>query len=77
MSVMVQLRHVPASLHQELKKRAADARMSLSDYAILELKRALSRPTNQSLLSRLQLRQEVDDDLSDVICEALDEVRDR
>jgi antitoxin FitA len=59
MSTMVQIRNVPDELHRELKARAALAGMSLSDYIMSELRRALERPTRQALLQRIQRRKPV------------------
>lgn len=51
---MIQLRQVPESMHRELKARAAREGMSLSDYATLQLRRALEQPPRQQILERLQ-----------------------
>lgn len=53
---MVQIRNVPDELHRRLKARAALAGMSLSDYALRELRRSLERPTREELLDRLSKR---------------------
>ena len=53
MSTMVQIRNVPDKLHRKLKARAALAGMSMSEYALRELARALERPTREELLARL------------------------
>jgi plasmid stability protein len=45
MPKMVQIRHVPDDVHRRLKARAAVAGMSLSDYLLAEVRRALERPT--------------------------------
>lgn len=50
---MLQIRHVPDDVHRRLKARAALAGMSLSDYALAELRRSLDRPTRDELLTRL------------------------
>ena len=54
MSVMVQIRNVPAELHRRLKARAAMEGMSMSDYVLRELKKALDRPTREEILDRLR-----------------------
>src|SRR3989304_2399064 len=41
---MIQIRNVPDEMHREIKARAALAGMSLSDYLLLELRKALDRP---------------------------------
>lgn len=50
---MIQIRHVPDSLHRRLRARAAMAGMSLSDYLRLELKRAAEQLTPDELRTRL------------------------
>lgn len=49
----VQIRNVPEDVHRELKSRAALAGMSVSEYLLRELRRALERPTREALLDRL------------------------
>ncbi|MBP9146476.1 MAG: hypothetical protein KBF21_19475 [Thermoanaerobaculia bacterium] len=56
MSVMIQIRNVPDSLHRKLKVRAAEAGMSLSDYLLADLRRSAERPTPEELLARLRSR---------------------
>lgn len=51
---MVQIRNVPSELHRRLKARAAIEGMSMSDYVLRELRKALDRPTRQEVLERLQ-----------------------
>jgi plasmid stability protein len=50
---MLQIRNVPDKLHRKLKARAALEGMSMSEYALRELSKALERPTRQELLARL------------------------
>lgn len=50
---MLQIRNVPDELHRRLKARAALAGMSMSDYALRELRKALERPTREELLARI------------------------
>ena len=52
--VMVQIRRVPSDLHRRLKARAAMEGMSMSDYVLRELRKALDRPTRQEILARLR-----------------------
>lgn len=54
MSRMIQIRNVPDELHREAKARAARAGMTLSDYLLREIERALSLPTVDELLERLE-----------------------
>jgi plasmid stability protein len=51
---MVQIRNVPVDLHRRLKARAAIEGMSMSDYVMRELRKALDRPTRQEVLDRLR-----------------------
>lgn len=53
---MVQIRNVPDDMHRALKARAALEGQSLSDYALGELRRALSRPTLRELTERVAAR---------------------
>lgn len=51
---MVQIRNVPTELHRRLKARAAIEGMSMSDYVLRELRKALDRPTREDILARLR-----------------------
>jgi plasmid stability protein len=51
---MVQIRNVPTELHRRLKARAAIEGMSMSDYVMRELRKALDRPTRHEILERLR-----------------------
>ena len=72
---MIQIRHVPAKVHQRLKARAALAGVSLSNYVLAELRRSLEKPTRRELMTRLAAHQPVafDVPLADVIRELRDE----
>lgn len=59
MTVMIQIRNVPDSLHRRLKSRAALAGMSLSDYLLSEIRQLAERPTIDELRTRLQSRSEI------------------
>jgi antitoxin FitA len=50
---MVQIRNVPPELHRRLKARAAIEGLSMSDYVLREIRKALDRPTRQEILERL------------------------
>ena len=54
--VMVQIRNVPEELHRRLKSRAAIEGLSMSDYVLREIGKALDRPTRQEVLDRLAAR---------------------
>jgi len=53
---MIQIRHVPDVLHRQLKSRAAQAGMSLSDYLLSEIRQVAERPTLDELRARLERR---------------------
>jgi len=53
MSKMIQIRHVPDSLHKRLKARAAMAGMNLSDFLRQELERSADQLTYAELRDRL------------------------
>jgi len=53
MAKMIQIRHVPDSLHRRLRARAAMSGMSLSDYLRLELARSAEQLTPEELRARL------------------------
>jgi plasmid stability protein len=53
MAKMIQIRHVPDSLHRQLRVRAARAGMSLSDFLRAELEQSLKRMTMEELWEKL------------------------
>lgn len=53
---MLQVRDVPEDVHAELRRRAAAAGMSLSDFARQELSRLARRPSLADLLERASAR---------------------
>jgi len=55
-TTMVQIRNVPLELHRRLKARAAMEGMSMSDYILREVRKALDHPTRQEVLERLRTR---------------------
>lgn len=52
----IQIRNVPEDLHSTLRARAAAAGVSLSDYALGELRRAAGRPEVSEVLRRAESR---------------------
>lgn len=52
MSKMIQIRNVPDELHREAKARAAREGMSLSEFLLREVERALATPPIEELLAR-------------------------
>ena len=53
-STMVQIRNVPEEFHRRLKARAAMEGMSMSEYILREVGKALERPTRAEVLERLR-----------------------
>ena len=53
---MVQIRNVPSEFHRRLKARAVMEGMSMSDYILREVGKALDRPTLNEVLERLRAR---------------------
>jgi antitoxin FitA len=53
---MVQIRNVPSDFHRRLKARAAMEGMSMSDYILREVGKALDRPTRSKVLERVRAR---------------------
>jgi len=53
-STMLQIRNLPLELHRRLKARAAIEGLSMSDFVLREIRRALERPTRQEVLQRLR-----------------------
>lgn len=51
---MVQIRNVPTELHRRLKARAAIEGLSMSEYVLREVRKALARPTREEILERLR-----------------------
>ena len=55
-ATMVQVRNVPPEFHRRLKARAAMEGMSMSEYILREVGKALERPTRQDVLERIRTR---------------------
>jgi plasmid stability protein len=49
---MLQVRNVPDDLHEALRARAAEAGLSLSEYALRELRAVAARPSKADVLAR-------------------------
>jgi plasmid stability protein len=56
MTTTVQIRNVPPEFHRRLKVRAAVEGMSMSEYILREVGKALDRPTRREVLERLRAR---------------------
>ena len=59
MSKMIQIRNVPEKVHRTLKARAAEAGQTLSDYLLVELRDAATRPSPSEMRERLDRRSPV------------------
>jgi plasmid stability protein len=53
---MIQIRNVAPDFHRRLKARAAMEGMSMSDYVLREVGKALDRPMRQEVLERIRSR---------------------
>lgn len=53
MTTTVQIRNVPPAFHRRLKARAAMEGMSMSEYILREVEKALDRPMRREILERL------------------------
>lgn len=58
--MLFQIKNLPEEMHTRLKVRAAYAGMSMSDYIVAELRRALEVPTRDEFLARLRSQPRVD-----------------
>jgi len=56
MPTTVQIRNVPPEFHRRLKVRAAMEGMSMSEYILREVGKALDLPTRREVLERLRAR---------------------
>ncbi len=54
---MIQIRNVPDAVHREAKARAAREGMSLSEFLLREVERALATPPIEELLERRAARE--------------------
>lgn len=50
---MVQIRNVPREVHRRLKARAAIEGLTMSDFVLREVRKALERTTREEMLERL------------------------
>jgi plasmid stability protein len=71
----IQIRNVPDDVHRVMRTRAAAAGVSLSDYALAELRRAAERPEVAEVLARAAGRAGTVD--SETIVAAVRAARDR
>lgn len=53
---MIQIRNVPESLHRDLKARAAQEGITLSELLLRELPRIAGQPTMEQILARIKSR---------------------
>jgi plasmid stability protein len=57
---MIQVRNVPESLHEELKRRAAKRGVTLTGYIQDILEREIARPPTEEVFERIAGRSSVD-----------------
>ena len=53
-TAMLQIRSIPEDFHRRLKARAAIEGVSMSEFVLREVRKALDRPTRQEMLDRLR-----------------------
>jgi antitoxin FitA len=53
-STMLQVRSIPPELHRRLKARAALEGLTMSDFVLREIRKALERPMREEVLARLR-----------------------
>jgi plasmid stability protein len=53
-TTMLQIRSLPEDVHRRLKARAAIEGLSMSEFVLREVRKALDRPTRQEMLDRLR-----------------------
>lgn len=72
MGGMVQIRNVPVATHRKLKARAALEGISMSQFVLREIEKALATPSRQELLAAIRdlSEAELDEDPADVLREA-------
>jgi antitoxin FitA len=63
----LQVRDVPAGLHERLRERARDERMSLSEYVLELIERDLALPSPREWVDRLATREPVEVNAADAI----------
>ena len=61
---MIQIRNIPDELHRELKARAAQSGMTLSDYLLAEIREVAVKPTMRQWLDRVSQRESVETSLT-------------
>jgi len=71
----LQIRNVPDDVHRVLRTRAANAGVSLSEYALAELERVAGRPPVVDVLERARSRRHGAD--TRAIVDAVRAIRDR
>jgi len=67
--VMLQIRNLPDELHRQLKIRAAEEGVSMSDWVTARIEEALDRPSRAQVLARLRDLEPVDVDPAEIIRE--------
>ena len=57
---MIQIRNVPEQMHRRLKARAALEGVSMSQYVLAAVERALERPSRRDLLAAIRAQPSAD-----------------
>ncbi|MBN1960078.1 MAG: hypothetical protein JW841_03965 [Deltaproteobacteria bacterium] len=63
---LVQIRHVPQSIHRTLKARAAKRGLSLSDYLLQQIIAIAERPTIENLIERVRSHEVINEPINSV-----------
>ena len=59
MKTMIQIRNVPEPLHRRIKARAAIEGVSMSNFVLRAVERALARPSRRELLEAIRSQPQV------------------
>ena len=72
MNSVIQIRNVPVATHRKLKARAALEGISMSQFVLREIEKALATPSRQELLAAIRdlSESELDEAPADVLREA-------
>jgi hypothetical protein len=60
MSTVIQIRSVPEEIHRQVVDRAALEGLTISDFLLREIRKALAKPPRAELLARLAAYPKVD-----------------
>lgn len=63
----IQIRNVPDATHRELRVRAAEAGVSMSEYALMLIERVTSKPTIAEVVKRAQAREPINATTQEIV----------